>query len=165
VTHLTFRATPEDAELLRHLAVTRGISRSQLLRDLLRAEAARDRGAEEPAAALPDPPDLDELLRIAGHQAREGSITALRLLLERADPTIPPTEAAAPEAATFRLSGALGAGRELHKGEEIMVTLADSDGQVIASGHGWVRGVGFREHRPKDGPSWTERTHQIKLED
>lgn len=69
-----------------------------------------------------------------------------------------------PETATFRIGGALAAGSELRKGDEVTVVLSDADGQVIASGSGWVRGVGFREHRPKDGPSWTERTHAIKLE-
>lgn len=70
-----------------------------------------------------------------------------------------------PDAASFRLSGALAAFRELRKGEEVRVTLSDADGQVIATADGWVHGIGFKEHRPKDGPSWTERTHQIKVED
>lgn len=72
---------------------------------------------------------------------------------------------AMPSLASFRVSGALDAGRELEKGEDVRIVLMDADGQVVAQGDGYVRGVGFREHRPKDGPSWTERTHAIKLED
>lgn len=70
-----------------------------------------------------------------------------------------------PEVATFRVSGALATSiRELEKGEDVRISIIDADGQVVAAGEGYVRGVGFREHRPKDGPSWTERTHAIKLE-
>jgi hypothetical protein len=72
---------------------------------------------------------------------------------------------ALPEAATFRVSGALAAGRELQKGEDVRLVLTDADGQVVAAGEGYVRGIAFHEHRPKDGPSWTERKHAIKLED
>jgi len=70
-----------------------------------------------------------------------------------------------PEVATFRVSGAIGSTmRELQKGEDVQIVITDADGQVVAAGEGYVRGIGFREHRSKDGPSWTERTHAIKLE-
>lgn len=69
-----------------------------------------------------------------------------------------------PATASFRVTGALDAAGELKKGDDVRVVVTDADGQIVATGLGYVRGVGFREHRPKDGPSWTERTHAIKLE-
>jgi hypothetical protein len=49
------------------------------------ARRRRHRFATDDPRTLPEPPDEDELVRIAGQLARSGSVQAVRLLLERLD--------------------------------------------------------------------------------
>lgn len=69
-----------------------------------------------------------------------------------------------PLAASFKVSGKLAVNDELMRGDEVTVTIADADGVVIAAGAGYVRGVNFLTHKPKDAPDWVERAHTIKLD-
>lgn len=69
-----------------------------------------------------------------------------------------------PLAASFKVGGKLVVADELKRGEEVTVTIANADGVVIAAGAGYVRGIGFVTHRPKDAPDWVERVHSIKLD-
>jgi hypothetical protein len=51
---------------------------------------------------------------------------------------------------------------ELHKRDEVTVTIADADGQVIASGIGRVVGINFKDHdATQRAPAWTERVHAV----
>lgn len=69
----------------------------------------------------------------------------------------------APLAASFKVSGKLLVDEELMRGEEVTVTIANADGVVVCAGAGYVRGIGFVTHEPKDLPEWVERVHTIKL--
>jgi len=59
-------------------------------------------------------------------------------------------------------SGTMESSRPLRGGEAVTVTVADADGEIIASGEGKVKGVGFNEHEKK-GIVIVERKHKIKL--
>jgi hypothetical protein len=51
-------------------------------------------------------------------------------------------------------------------GTEVTVTIADADGQVIASGIGRVVGINFKDHdATQRAPAWTERVHAVKVVD
>lgn len=69
-----------------------------------------------------------------------------------------------PRVAAFRVGGALAhESRQLEKGADVTVTIADRHGNVICQADGYVSQVAFKEHRPKDGPMFTERAHTIRL--
>jgi hypothetical protein len=69
-------------------------------------------------------------------------------------------EALAP---TFGVTGAMSSARQLEKGEEVRVVITNADGEVVATGSGYVFTVAFVEHRSDKAPTWTERQHKIKL--
>lgn len=69
-----------------------------------------------------------------------------------------------PLAASFRVGGKMLVDCELKRGEQVTVTISDADGCLIAAGAGYVNGIGFETHRPKDLPEWVERVHKIKLD-
>jgi hypothetical protein len=70
-----------------------------------------------------------------------------------------------PISATFKASGKLLAAVQLFKGEECSISIAGPDGEIIASGPGWVHGIQIKEHRPANGPAWDERIHTIKIDE
>ena len=69
-----------------------------------------------------------------------------------------------PSVASFKISGRLACFGELPKGADVRVSIIDADGEIVASGEGFVRSIGFQLHKPKGGPDWTERVHGVKLE-
>lgn len=70
-----------------------------------------------------------------------------------------------PREATFRVTGALAhEHRQLEKGADVHIIIADRHGNLICQADGHVAQVAFKEHRPKDGPAWTERAHTIKID-
>ena len=68
-----------------------------------------------------------------------------------------------PEAATFRLTGALAVRREVRMGETIGVHVIGADGELIAEGQGEVTTVLFRRRGEAQGRPWTERVHGVTL--
>ena len=71
----------------------------------------------------------------------------------------------APASSSFKVSGSLGSVKhELENGDEVKVVIWNADGEAIAQAEGVVKGISFPVHEPKNGPSWTERRHTIKLE-
>jgi hypothetical protein len=79
-----------DRARLDRLADERGVSPSEVVRHVV---------AEADDTPLPGPPDRDELLRLLGERAREGSVRAIELLLMRtwerrsSEPPSPPQAA------------------------------------------------------------------------
>jgi Ribbon-helix-helix protein, copG family len=73
-TQTNMRLGDADRARLDRLADERGVSRSEVVRHLL---------AEADNMPRPGPPSHDELLRLLGERAREGSVRAIELLLMR----------------------------------------------------------------------------------
>lgn len=68
-----------------------------------------------------------------------------------------------PPTGTFSIGGKLAAAGELAKGAQVIVTVSDADGQVVAHGLGTVGALTFRQ-KEKDGLRWTERQHRVKVD-
>lgn len=68
-----------------------------------------------------------------------------------------------PAGSSFRVSGKLAVDDQLLRGDEVLVTITNADGEIVVAGHGYVKGIGFLTHRPADAPEWVERVHTIKL--
>ena len=69
-----------------------------------------------------------------------------------------------PTESLLRLAGGLFTSRELAKGEEIHVSVADADGQVVAEGYGKVVAVSFKDRFDEHGHvTETERAHSAKV--
>jgi hypothetical protein len=68
-----------------------------------------------------------------------------------------------PDVGSVKVSGSLGVGRDLRRQQEVVVTVALADGTVLASGHGKVTGIGFKDTEDKYGLVTTERIHTISL--
>lgn len=76
------------------MAKDRGIARSALLRELVSDQLER-LGAERPN--LPELANRDEVLRLLSKEAREGSVTAAKLLLQHFHEADPAESADTPE--------------------------------------------------------------------
>jgi hypothetical protein len=69
-----------------------------------------------------------------------------------------------PSVATFKVSGKLLVDDQMLRGDECTLTIANADGEVIAAGTGFVKGINFVTHEETESaPEFVERAHTIKL--
>lgn len=69
-----------------------------------------------------------------------------------------------PSGIKLSFTGSLEIDHELLKGEEYMVNIVDSDGEIIAGAHATVVAVAFVDKRDKEGYVTTTREHKLALD-
>lgn len=69
-----------------------------------------------------------------------------------------------PTKASLGVTGKMVLDRQIAKGEEVVVTIADADGEIIAAGHGAVVSIAFTDKTDSEGFTTTTREHKVKLD-
>lgn len=64
---------------------------------------------------------------------------------------------------SLTIGGSFAVGRDLQRGDELIVTVAGADGELLAQSQAVVGKVGFQTIRVKGDPVGTERKHGAKL--
>lgn len=65
---------------------------------------------------------------------------------------------------SLTIAGTFAIGRDLQRGDELIVTVAGADGELLAQGQAAVNSLGFKTIRDRHGdPLGTERKHGAKL--